>query len=107
MSSSRRTRTTFQRFIESEASGGVLLMGSTALALAVANTFLGPAYEEALHARVAGLDLRDWINDGLMTFFFLLVGLEIKRRWLRGNSIPGRAARFRWSRLSAACSSPR
>ncbi|HEX6831844.1 MAG TPA: Na+/H+ antiporter NhaA, partial [Methyloceanibacter sp.] len=70
MSSSRRTRTTFQRFIESEASGGVLLMGSTALALAVANTFLGGAYEEALHARVASLDLRDWINDGLMTFFF-------------------------------------
>ena len=77
MSSSRRTRPTFQRFIESEASGGVLLMGSTALALAVANTFLAGAYEEALHARVAGLDLRDWINDGLMTFFFLL-GVAIK-----------------------------
>lgn len=85
MSSSRRTRTTFQRFIESEASGGVLLMGSTALALAVANTFLGSAYEEALHARVAGLDLRDWINDGLMTFFFLLVGLEIKREMVEGQ----------------------
>ena len=85
MSSSRRTRTTFQRFIESEASGGVLLMGSTALALAVANTFLGGAYEEALHARVAGLDLRDWINDGLMTFFFLLVGLEIKREMVEGQ----------------------
>ena len=85
MSSSRRTRTTFQRFIESEASGGVLLMGSAALALAVANTFLGPAYEEALHARVAGLDLRDWINDGLMTFFFLLVGLEIKREMVEGQ----------------------
>src|SRR6476620_11538897 len=85
MSSSRRTRTTFQRFIDSEASGGVLLMGSTALALAVANTFLGSAYEEALHARVAGLDLRDWINDGLMTFFFLLVGLEIKREMVEGQ----------------------
>ena len=60
-------------------------MGSTALALAVANTFLGPAYEEALHARVAGLDLRDWINDGLMTFFFLLVGLEIKREMVEGQ----------------------
>jgi NhaA family Na+:H+ antiporter len=85
MSSSRRTRTTFQRFIESEASGGVLLMGSAALALAVANTFLGPAYEEALHARIAGLDLRHWINDGLMSFFFLLVGLEIKREMVEGQ----------------------
>jgi NhaA family Na+:H+ antiporter len=85
MSSSRRTRTTFERFIESEASGGVLLMGSAALALAMANSFLGGAYEEALHARVASLDLRHWINDGLMTFFFLLVGLEIKREMVEGE----------------------
>jgi Na+:H+ antiporter, NhaA family len=85
MSSSRRTRTTFQRFIESEASGGVLLMGSAALALAVANTFLGDAYKEVLHARIAGLDLLHWINDGLMSFFFLLVGLEIKREMVEGQ----------------------
>jgi Na+:H+ antiporter, NhaA family len=85
MSSSRRTRTTFERFIESEASGGVLLMGSATLALAMANSFLGGAYEEALHARVASLDLRHWINDGLMTFFFLLVGLEIKREMVEGE----------------------
>jgi NhaA family Na+:H+ antiporter len=85
MSSSRRTRTTFQRFIQSEASGGVLLMGSAALALAVANTFLGDAYQEVLHARIAGLDLLHWINDGLMTFFFLLVGLEIKREMVEGQ----------------------
>jgi NhaA family Na+:H+ antiporter len=85
MSSSRRTRTTFQRFIQSEASGGVLLMGSAALALAVANTFLGDAYKEVLHARIAGLDLLHWINDGLMSFFFLLVGLEIKREMVEGQ----------------------
>ncbi len=60
-------------------------MGSAALALAMANSFLGGAYEEALHARVAGLDLRHWINDGLMTFFFLLVGLEIKREMVEGE----------------------
>ena len=60
-------------------------MGSAALALAVANTFLGDAYREALHTRVAGLDLLHWINDGLMTFFFLLVGLEIKREMVEGQ----------------------
>jgi NhaA family Na+:H+ antiporter len=78
-------RGTFQRFIQSEAAGGVVLMGSTALALAVANTFLGPAYEEALHARLAGLDVLHWINDGLMALFFLLVGLEIKREMVEGE----------------------
>ena len=60
-------------------------MGSAALGLAVANTSLGDAYREALHARVAGLDLLHWINDGLMTFFFLLVGLEIKREMVEGQ----------------------
>jgi NhaA family Na+:H+ antiporter len=51
----------------------------------VANTFLGVAYKEVLHARIAGLDLLHWINDGLMTFFFLLVGLEIKREMVEGQ----------------------
>lgn len=85
MSSPRRTRTTFQRFIESEASGGVVLMASAALGLAMANSPLAPDYEAILHAPIAGLDLLHWINAGLMTFFFLLVGLEIKREMVEGQ----------------------
>ena len=61
-------------------------MGSAAIALAVANTFLGDAYRQALHTRVAGLDLLHWINDGLMAVFFLLVGLEIKREMAEGRA---------------------
>ena len=85
MSASRRTRTTFQRFIESEAAGGLVLMGSAALGLGVANSPLASSYTEALHAPFAGLDLLHWINDGLMALFFLLVGLEIKREMLEGQ----------------------
>jgi NhaA family Na+:H+ antiporter len=85
MSASRRTRTTFQRFIESEAAGGLVLMGSAALGLGVANSALASSYAEALHAPIAGLNLLHWINDGLMALFFLLVGLEIKREMVEGQ----------------------
>jgi NhaA family Na+:H+ antiporter len=85
LSSSQRSRTTFQRFIESEATGGLVLMASAALGLAMANSPLAPDYEALLHAPLGSLDLLHWINDGLMTFFFLLVGLEIKREIVEGH----------------------
>jgi NhaA family Na+:H+ antiporter len=78
-------RSTLQRFLESEASGGLVLMGSAALALTVANSPLGPLYGQALHTKIGGLDVLHWINDGLMALFFLLVGLEIKREMLVGE----------------------
>ena len=77
--------TTLRRFLESEASGGPVLMASAALALVVANSPLAAAYNGVLHARVAGLDVLHWINDGLMALFFLLVGLEIKREMVEGE----------------------
>ena len=60
-------------------------MGSAALGLAMANSPLAPDYEAMLHAPIGGLDLLHWINDGLMAFFFLLVGLEIKREMVEGQ----------------------
>jgi NhaA family Na+:H+ antiporter len=78
-------RATFQRFVESEASGGLVLMGSAALALVVANSPFASHYFQALHAPLAGLDVELWINDGLMALFFLLVGLEIKREMVEGE----------------------
>ncbi|MEE7450986.1 Na+/H+ antiporter NhaA [Methylobacterium radiotolerans] len=69
----------------SEASGGLVLMASAALALAVANSPLADAYFAALKAYLGPLSVLHWINDALMAVFFLLVGLEIKREVLDGR----------------------
>ena len=60
-------------------------MVAAALALIVANSPLGVAYEEALHRYAGPLSVGHWINDGLMAMFFLLVGLEIKREMIDGQ----------------------
>ncbi|CAN5385915.1 Na+/H+ antiporter NhaA [soil metagenome] len=60
-------------------------MAVAALAIAVANSPLAPAYFAALHADVGPLSVLHWINDALMAFFFLMVGLEIKREILHGE----------------------
>jgi NhaA family Na+:H+ antiporter len=88
-----------REFLDSEAAGGILLMGAAALALFVANSPLAESYFQLLHAPLGGLDVLHWINDGLMALFFLLVGLEIKREVLGGQlstwanrALPGIAA---------------
>src|SRR5687767_8795783 len=80
-----RPRSALRHFLDSEAAGGVLLMGVAALALAVANSPLAEAYFGILETYVGGLTLLLWINDGLMAIFFLLVGLEIKRELVEGD----------------------
>ena len=88
-----------ERFLKSEASGGLMLMAAAALALAVANSPVAPAYFAILHVEAAGLSLLHWVNDGLMALFFLTVGLEIKRELIGGElstwrrrALPGLAA---------------
>ncbi|WP_262298859.1 Na+/H+ antiporter NhaA [Microvirga sesbaniae] len=74
-----------RRFFDSEASGGMILMGVTVIALAAANSPLAGAYFGVLKTYVLGLSVLHWINDALMAVFFLLVGLEIKREMLDGQ----------------------
>jgi NhaA family Na+:H+ antiporter len=88
-----------RRFLDSQSSAGLVLMGAAALALVIANSSFGPGYEALLHAYVGPLSVGHWINDGLMAVFFLLVGLEIKREVLDGQlstwprrALPGIAA---------------
>jgi NhaA family Na+:H+ antiporter len=83
----------FLRFAKMEAAGGILLLTCTVLALVWANSPWAAYYEQFGHAhafvgfedRVLAESLHFWINDGLMAFFFFLVGLEIKREVLIGE----------------------
>ena len=89
----RRIAELFRRFIRAEATGGLVLLASTLLALTLAHSPWA-ASVAALWQRPLGVDLfgarfhlttADWVNDGLMALFFLLVGMEIKRELVHGE----------------------
>jgi NhaA family Na+:H+ antiporter len=91
----------FVRFARMEAAGGIMLLAATATALVWANSPWHESYHEifqrpltiGLGQLVVTENWHDWINDGLMSLFFFLVGLEIKREVLVGElSSVGRAA---------------
>jgi Na+:H+ antiporter, NhaA family len=67
----------FRDFIESERSGGIILICCTVFSLVLTNFY--PPYLEVWHLNVAGHHLVHWVNDGLMAIFFLLIGLELER----------------------------
>ncbi|MBB4858331.1 NhaA family Na+:H+ antiporter [Novosphingobium chloroacetimidivorans] len=74
-----------RRFLNAQASSGIVLVVAALVALVIANSPIGPDFDVLLHAYVGPLSLGHWINDGLMAIFFLLVGLEIKREMLDGQ----------------------
>lgn len=67
------------RLLHNEAAGGVLLLLMAAAALIWANSPLAASYDQLWHVLLASRSLHFWINDGLMTVFFLVVGMEIRR----------------------------
>ena len=69
----------FQGFFASEKASGIILVLCTAISLLLTNSALGHAYAGIWHVDLGGKPLEFWINDGLMTIFFLLVGLELER----------------------------
>ena len=81
-----------RQFIGVEAASGLLLLGAAAVALSWANSKWADHYFalwawvpiEALRLHAAPASLHAWINDGFMTFFFLVVGLEIRRELQHG-----------------------
>src|SRR5580704_3233260 len=74
-------------FLGTETGGASVLLAGTILALVWANSPWSHSYESLWTTKLAitigdagiSADLRHWVNEGLMTFFFLVVGLEAKR----------------------------
>jgi len=89
----RRSISPLSDFLGTESAGGAVLLAATMLALVWANSPWHGAYE-SLWSTVVGaepfglhlrMDLGHWVNDALMTIFFLVVGLEIKREVTSGH----------------------
>lgn len=98
---SHRRELPFQRFIQTESAGGILLLISATAALAFANSpwagvynrFWSTPFGVSMPDHALSLTLHEWINSGFMAVFFLLVGLEIKRQLVAGElSSPRQAA---------------
>jgi len=81
----RNLSDTFTSFSESEKSSGILLISCTAISLLLANSSIGAMYLSVWQGHIAGYSLEHWINDGLMTIFFLLIGLELERELYSGE----------------------
>jgi NhaA family Na+:H+ antiporter len=92
----------FVRFAHMEAAGGIVLLASTILALVWSNSPWQHSYEQFFETHISvGFgkfvlteNRHEWINDGLMSLFFFLVGLEIKREILVGELSSLRKAAF-------------
>ncbi|MCZ2838077.1 Na+/H+ antiporter NhaA [Modestobacter sp. VKM Ac-2985] len=96
-----------RRMLQTESASAGLLVAATALALVWANSPWGDSYEAFWHTELSfevgsagvAMDLRHWVNDGLMVFFFFLIGMEVRRELSMGEltersrlSVPALAA---------------
>lgn len=89
----KRVATLFDTFLKDESIGGKLIFVAALLSLIVVNSPLSDEFNSFWHTQLSlglgswglTLDLRHWVNEGLMAFFFLVVGLEIKRELVKGE----------------------
>jgi Na+/H+ antiporter NhaA len=76
-----------RRFVHTENASTLVLLGATLAALVWANSPWSSSYSELWHTELGvalgahefSMDLREWVNDGLMALFFFVAGLEIRR----------------------------
>lgn len=98
----RSVKETAQRFMAIEAAGGLVMLAATLAAVGFANSpwHAGFGHVWTHHAglelgrvvRLGDLTVKQWINDGALALFFLVVGLEIKREFVRGELRDRKAA---------------
>ena len=83
----------FKSFFDSEKVAGLLLLFCTVASVSIANSSWGAAYTHFLHTHAdasfihasLNMSIEHWVNDGLMTIFFLMVGLEVERELYQGE----------------------
>ncbi|MBL7859268.1 MAG: Na+/H+ antiporter NhaA [Cyclobacteriaceae bacterium] len=81
------------RFISNSTTSGIVLFSSAALALILSNSPWSDEFQQiwkhkvsiGYDAYIISKDLHHWINDGLMSLFFFVVGLELKREIIAGE----------------------
>lgn len=89
----KHVATLLETFLKDESIGGKLILVAALLSLLVVNSPLRDAFNNFWHIPLSvgyadwslTLDLRHWVNEGLMALFFLVVGLEIKRELIKGE----------------------
>ncbi len=86
-------RKQIKQFFEADSASGITLLIFLVISLVIANSSLGPGFESLL-AHPVGIEtsqihlrysVLQWINDGLMAVFFLMVGIEIKQELAHGQ----------------------
>lgn len=86
----------FKDFTNSEKNAGLILVFCTVVSIFISNSHIGELYTHFWHTKIGfdflGFDMHysieHWINDGIMTIFFLMVGLEIERELYDGELNP-------------------
>jgi Na+/H+ antiporter NhaA len=88
----RSIQTPLREFLRTETGGAAILLAAAVAALVWVNvatssydSFWGTTLSIDIGSRGVALDLREWVNSGLMTFFFFVVGLEARREFDLGE----------------------
>lgn len=90
---SKRPAYYFHKFLQTESAGGVVLVVFSIASLIWVNSpaktsfysFWDTRFELSLGSFSFGMDFHHWVNEGFMTFFFFVIGLEIKREVTSGH----------------------